>query len=247
VIGGRADLSLIVPAYNEAARLPSRLRTLREFLATRPWRTEILVVDDGSADRTGELAEAESTPTLSVRVLTLGVNQGKGAAVKLGVAEAVARAIAFVDADLPYAFGAFDVAMERLANGADVVIGGRDLPGSRVPVDYDPIRALSTRVYSMLANRLAVRGIADTQCGFKWFRAAIAKALFERVTLTRFAFDVELLVLAQRWGLRIDRIPVEMTHSHGSKVRLLRDSPRMIWDLLKINRRLARGFYDQSR
>jgi len=241
------DISLIVPAYNEAARLPRRFRALREFLDTRPWRLEILVVDDGSTDRTAEVAEAESTSTLKVRVVSLGVNHGKGAAVKRGVAEAGARYIAFVDADLPYAFGAFDVALEHLVDGAEVVIGGRDLSGSRVPVDYDRIRALSANAYSFLTSRLAVRGIPDTQCGFKWFRAATAKALFERMTLTGFAFDVELLALAQRWGLRIDRIPVELTHSDGSKVRLLRDAPRMFWDLLKINRRLAGGFYDRPR
>lgn len=242
-----ADVALVVPAYNEAARLPGRLRALREFVSTRPWRLEIVVVDDGSTDRTAEAARAESTPAFPVRVASLGVNRGKGAAVKRGMAEVRAPCAGFVDADLPYAFGAFDVALAHLAGGADVVIGGRDLPGSRVPDDHDRLRALSTRVYSALTNRLAVRGIPDTQCGFKWFRAAVGRPLFERVTLAGFAFDVELLVVAQRWGLRIDRIPVELTRSHGSTVKLARDVPRMFWDLVKINRRLARGFYDRSR
>ncbi|MGH7340796.1 MAG: glycosyltransferase [Candidatus Rokuibacteriota bacterium] len=243
--GVRPDVSLIVPAYNEAERLPGRLRALGEFVATRSWRLEVLVVDDGSADRTAAAAAAESTAALKVRVVSLGVNRGKGAAVKRGVAEAGGGCVAFVDADHPYAFDAFDLALDRLSGGADVVIGGRDLPGSRVPDDYDRMRALSTRVYSVVANRLAVRGIPDTQCGFKWFRAAVAKPLFERVTLTGFAFDVELLALAQRWALRIDRIPVELTHFHGSKVRLARDAPRMFWDLLTINRRLSHGLYDR--
>ena len=247
--GAQIDVSVIVPAYNEAARLPHRLRAFRDFLATRPWRPEILVVDDGSADRTAEVAKAESTPTLKVRVVSLGVNQGKGAAVRRGVAEANpdARYIAVVDADFPYAFGAFDVAMARLIDGAEMVIGARDLAGDRVPIDRGTVRTLAANVYSVLANRLAVRGIPDTQCGFKWLRAASARALFEQVTLTSFAFDVELLVLAQRWGLRIDRVPVELTHSHGSTVRLLQHGPRMMWDLLKVNRRLARGVYDRPR
>jgi dolichyl-phosphate beta-glucosyltransferase len=243
------DVSVIVPAYNEVERLPHRLRAFRDFLALRPWRPEILVVDDGSADRTAEVAGAESTPTLKVRVVSLGVNQGKGAAVRRGVAEANpdAQYMAVVDADFPYAFGAFDVAMARLIDGAEMVIGGRDLVRGRGPVGRGAIRTLAASVYSVLVNRLAVRGIPDTQCGLKWFRAPSARALFEQVTLTSFAFDVELLVLAQRWGLRIDRIPVELTHSQGSTVRLLRHGPRMLWDLLKINRNLARGVYDRPR
>jgi dolichyl-phosphate beta-glucosyltransferase len=236
------DLSIVIPAYNEAERLPPTLAALQAFLATRPWRPEIVVVDDGSTDGTAAAAEAAGFP---LRVVSLGVNQGKGAAVKRGVGEARGACLAFVDADLPYAFDGFDLAMQRLAAGADLVIGGRDLPESSLVLGYSWARRLSGEVYSLLVNALAVHGIPDTQCGFKWFRTRVARELFARVTLTGYAFDVELLTLAQRWGLRIDRIPVQFTHSDASKIRLVRDSARMFWDLLKVTRRRARGVYDR--
>jgi dolichyl-phosphate beta-glucosyltransferase len=241
--GADFDLSIVIPAFNEAARLPATLRALHAFLAGRPWRVEIIVVDDGSSDDTAGIASTTVSRSCHQRVVSLGTNQGKGAAVKRGVAEGRGATIAFVDADLPYAFDAFDRAMGELRSGADVVIGGRDLPGSSDVMAYGWTRWLSGRVYSLLVNALAVRGIPDTQCGFKWFQAASAKQLFPRVTLTGFAFDVELLVIAQCWGLRIERIPVTLTHSHDSKVRLVRDSIRMFWDLLKVNRRRARAAY----
>ena len=202
-------------------------------------------MDDGSTDRTVAVAQAEATLTFPLRVVRLGKNQGKGAAVKRGVAEANGECIAFVDADLPYGSDAFDLAMKRFATGADLVIGGRDLAGGGTTVGSTWTRRVARRTYSRLANALAVRNIPDTQCGFKCFRAGVATPLFERVTLHGFAFDVEVLVLAQRWGLRIERIPVKLTHSFGSTVRTVRDSLGMFRDLLKIYRRRCRGAYDR--
>jgi dolichyl-phosphate beta-glucosyltransferase len=237
------DLTIVIPAFNEERRLPPTLRMLDAFFAARPWRVQVVVVDDGSTDRTTSVAEAEALAAFHCQVVRLGANLGKGAAVTRGVVEARGKFMSFVDADLPYGVEAFSLAMARLAAGADVVIGGRDLPGSTQEVGYTRIRRLSGRLYSVLVNALAVRDIPDTQCGFKCFRAGVARQLFERVTLQGFAFDVELLVIAQCWRLRIERIPVRLSHSHDSRVRLLRDSAQMFWDLLKINRRLARGAY----
>ena len=239
------DLSIIIPAYNEADRLPPTLAAVGAFLRERPWRSEVLVIDDGSTDGTAAIAQKAAGPALPLlRVISLGGNQGKGAAVKCGVASARGAVIGFVDADFPFALDGIDLAMARLAAGADLVIGGRDLPGSSEVEGYGWARRMSGQVYSVLVNALAVERIPDTQCGFKWFRAVAARDLFARVTLSGFAFDVELIVLAQRRGLRIDRIPVRFTHSNDSKMRLVRDSTRMFWDLLTINRRRARGVYD---
>lgn len=240
------DLSIVVPAYNEAERLPATLDALGTFLATRPWRPEIVVADDGSTDGTVAVADAAAAVApFPIRVVSLGANRGKGAAVKRAIAEVRGTFVAFVDADLPYAFDGFDLAMRQLAAGADLVIGGRDLPGSSHVRGYTSMRRLSGTIYSVLVNALAVHGIPDTQCGFKWFRTAIARELFPRLSLSGYAFDVELLVVAQRWELRIDRIPVRFTHSDDSRIRLVRDSARMLWDLLAVNRRRARGLYDR--
>jgi dolichyl-phosphate beta-glucosyltransferase len=238
------DLSIVVPAYNEAERLPGTLDALQRFLVTRPWRPEIIVVDDGSADRTVAVAEGVATGApFPLRVLSLGENRGKGAAVKCGIGASRGALVGFVDADLPYAFEGFDLAMQHLAGGADLVIGARDLPGSSQVRGYTWGRWVPGQVYSLLVNALAVRAIPDTQCGFKWFRSRVARELFARVTLEGFAFDVELLVVAQSWGLRIERIPVRFTHSDDSRIRVARDSARMLRDLLKVNRRRARGLY----
>ncbi len=240
------DLSIVVPAYNEAERLPTTLAALREFLADRPWKTEIIVVDDGSIDQTVAVVEAAAAQSARpLRVVSLGINRGKGAAVKCGVGLASGATIAFVDADLPYGFDAFDRAMRLLAEGADLVIGGRDLPGSSEVRGYTWTRWLPGKIYSVLVNALAVDGIPDTQCGFKAFRGEIARELFTRLALTRFAFDVELLTIAQCWGLSIRRIPVRFTHSDDSRLSLVRDSARMFRDLIEVNRRRARGAYDR--
>ncbi len=238
------DLSVVIPAFNEAERLPATLRAFRAHLAERAGRHEIVLADDGSTDATVAAAEA-AAGGLSLRVVSLGRNQGKGAAVRRGVAAARGAVVGFVDADLPYALVGMDLALERLAAGADLVIGGRDLPGSSEVRGYSRARRLSGKVYSVLVNALAVRGLPDTQCGFKWFRAAIARELVARLTVSGFAFDVELLLIAQHWGLRIDRIPVQFTHSDDSRLRLGRDSARMLRDLLRVRRRRARGAYDR--
>jgi dolichyl-phosphate beta-glucosyltransferase len=238
------DLSIVVPAYNEAERLPATLEALQRFLVARPWRPEIVVVDDGSVDRTVAVAEGvAATAPFPLRVFSLGRNRGKGAAVKCGIGAARGTAVGFVDADLPYAFEGFDLAMRHLADGADLVIGARDLPGSSQVRGYTWARWVPGQVYSLLVNALAVRAIPDTQCGFKWFRSRVARELFARVTLEGFAFDVELLMIAQSWELRIDRIPVRFTHSDDSRIRVARDSARMFRDLLLVNRRRARGLY----
>lgn len=237
------DLTVVVPAHNEAARLPRTIEALRAFAMCRPLRIEVVVVDDGSRDDTAGVARAAHGDFLLVRAVCLGANRGKGAAVKRGMEEARGRYVAFIDADLPYGLDGLDAAMARLAAGADVVIGARDLAASDRTVDYGPLRRLSGKIYSLLVNAWAVQGIPDTQCGFKCFRAGVARELFRRVTVPGFAFDVELLTLAQCWELRIERIPVRFTHSDDSRVRLVRDSVRMLVDLLRVRRRRARGRY----
>lgn len=238
------DLTLVIAAWNEARRLPATLAALRGWAATRPESLEVLVVDDGSTDQTAQAALNTAAEWPVVRLLGLECNRGKGAAVRRGMLAARGRAAGFLDADLPYDLAAIGEALAGLAAGADVVIGGRDLPASRARSAPQLSRRISGRAYAWLVNRLAVRGIPDTQCGFKLFTAQAARALFARTTLPGFAFDVELLTAAQRMGLRIERIPVTYLHSDDSRVRLVRDSLRMFRDLLRVNRRRARGVYD---
>ena len=247
------DLSLIIPAYNEAHRLPATLARAREFLRTQPYSWEIIVADDGSEDETPRIA-AQAAVLGNVRHLRLP-HRGKAAAVRAGVAAARGHVIVFTDADLstPIAYAAD--AYQLLTSDYDVVIGSREVSGAR-RFDEPSYRHLMGRVFNYAVQLLAIRGIRDTQCGFKAFRADVARDLFNRSLLYRSpapvrgprvtGFDVELLFLARRRGYRLRELPVAWHHVEGSKVRPGADSLRMFGDLLQVRLNQLRGRYDQA-
>ena len=238
-------LSLVIPAFEEAGRLPRTLASIAAALPRLADEVELIVVDDGSTDDTADLAERfAATAPLPVRVVRLGRNRGKGAAVAAGVAAARHPLVAFTDADSPYDLESLVPMLEALASGrCDVAIGARDLPESQINRGYGALRYLSGQTFSMMTWLAIGLPFRDSQCGLKAFRTDAAKRLFAMRTVDGFGFDFELLAAAVANGLRIERFPVRLTHDDDSRIALVRDSLRMTRDLLHVRRNLKRGAY----
>jgi hypothetical protein len=232
-MAGTIDLSIVVPAFNESRRLDTGLGRLLDAVATGaidPGTTEIVVVDDGSTDDTAAVAGRLLAPLPHVRVLRQETNRGKGAAVRLGVAEARGALIAFGDADMAIDPDQFPLLVAALGR-ADVAIGSRSLPGARSHGGTTHRRAMG-RVFNALVNALTRLGIGDTQCGFKGFRAPVARLLFHCSVVEGFAFDVELLLAARHLGLGVEEVPVRWHNVGGTRIRPLADSVDMATDIV---------------
>ena len=232
--------SVVIPAFNEARRLPSYLDDVVSFFEGRGEPYEVIVVDDGSTDDTPALVEARVRELASVRLLRLPVNAGKGAAVRAGMLAARGVYRLFTDAD-----GATPIAEVKrlepaLLAGADVVIGSRVLVDPSVSVAALPHRVAAGRVFNWLVARLGLRSVADSQCGFKVFSAAAAERLFVGLRTRGFGFDVELLLSAQAAGYRVVEVPVNWADQPGSKVGVLRHGPGMFWQIVTARLRAGR-------
>jgi dolichyl-phosphate beta-glucosyltransferase len=223
------DLSVVVPAFNEERRLAPTLLRLQAYLRQR--RVEVLVVDDGSTDSTAALVRAMARRWKALRLVGLGANAGKGAAVRRGVMEARGRAVLFSDADLSTPIEELPRLEAALKNGFSIAIGSRALDRARVGLRQPFYREAGGRLFNKLVQAFTVSGIEDTQCGFKLFEAAAAKRLFSRQQVPRFGFDVEVLYLARRCGYRIAELPVRWENSPETKVRPVRDGLRAFLDL----------------
>ncbi|HET7037063.1 MAG TPA: glycosyltransferase [Thermomicrobiaceae bacterium] len=249
----RVDVSLIIPAYNEARRLPATLHEVVAFLSAQPFSWELIIADDGSEDATVSLA-AQAATQPGVRHLRLP-HRGKAAAVRAGVRAARGRSIIFTDADLSTPVAYVADAHRLLDDGWEMVIGTREAPSAR-RIGEPYYRHLMGRVFNWAVRVLAVPGLRDTQCGFKGFRAGVACDLFRRARLYRdgqpvrgplvTGFDVELLYLARRCGYRLYELPVTWSHVAGSKVRPGLDSLLMLRDVLAVRRNALRGAYRES-
>ena len=228
------DLTIIVPAYNEAKRLAEGVKRFDAAVADRAIdleRTELVVVDDGSTDDTADTARALLAPIPHHRVISHRSNQGKGAAVRTGVAQAQGACTAYMDAD----FAIDPRAVPRLLEGLrtdDVVIGSRALPDSMVESTY-ALRAVMGNLFNRMVTMGTGLAFQDTQCGFKAFRTPVARLLFHLVRIDRFAFDVEILSRAQRLGLRTAEVPVLWRHVPGSTIHPLHDSLVMLGDVYR--------------
>lgn len=238
------DLSIIVPAYNEEVLIVSTLDGLQSYLAARPERYEILVVDDGSSDKTVALAQDwQKRIGADLRVLVNEKNMGKGFSIQRGVFESHGQYIVFIDADLPYELDAIDGFLKALQNGYDLAIGSRILPGSAVKGVPIP-RYLAGQVFSWMVQAVLFRGLPDTQCGFKSFRSDAAREIFRRLTISGFGFDVEMLYVARKLKFSIQPVAVRMIHHRlGSRVRLVGHSIEMFSDLFTIRRNDWQGKY----
>ena len=238
------ELSLVIPAYNEQKLIGSTLEVLIQFLEKRQLLFEILVVDDGSLDKTPQIAMQFSKDQPYVRLLAQPSNMGKGRAIQRGVMESKGKFILFMDADLPYNLDAIDSILTALRGDYDLAIGSRHLEGSEVR-DIPVLRYLAGQIFSWLVGILMFPGIHDTQCGFKGFRAEAAKNIFKLLTIKKFGFDVEVLYIARKLKYSILQVPVKMMgFRYDSRIKVLRDSGRMFLDLFTIRLNDWQGKYD---
>ena len=230
----RPMLSLVVPAYNEALRLPRALDKIREHFDGAGEAYEVIVVDDGSTDGTADEAKrkAEEWPELSV--VRLSANSGKGAAVREGMLRARGELRAFSDADLSTPLEELDRLRARLGGVCHVAIASRGLPESNIEVRQPRGREFAGKTYNRLLRLLLLPGIRDSQCGLKIFTADAAVTCFTPLRTKRFGFDAEVLVRARRHGWAIAEVPVRWRHAEASRVSAGRDAPRMLLDLLLV-------------
>jgi dolichyl-phosphate beta-glucosyltransferase len=239
------DLSIIIPAYNEEALIAGTLDSLQTYLSARPEQFEIIVVDDGSQDKTVEsIQDWKNRDDTDLRLLVNQKNMGKGFSIRRGVLESRGRYVIFIDADLPYELYAIDDFLEALRSGCDLAIGSRVLPGSEVR-GVPALRYAAGQVFSWMVQAVLFRGLPDTQCGFKSFKSAAAKEIFRRLTIGGFGFDVELLFVARKLKFAIQPVAVHMIeHHHRSRVRLFIDSLKMFSNLFMVRWMDWQGKYD---
>ena len=234
------NLSVVIPAYNESARIAESLDRILAYLrGDWPGKAgfEIIVVDDGSTDDTRALVTAAAEANPKVRVVAYDDNRGKGYAVREGVLASTGDRVLFSDADLSAPIEDLPLLEAALEQGFDIAIGSRALPGSILTTRQPLYRELGGKALNLAIRALAVPGIHDTQCGFKLFRGDAARRIFGKCTLCRWSFDVEALYLARRMGYRIAEVPIHWGHKEGSKVHPFSDGLKILADLAHIRLR----------
>ena len=239
------EISIVIPSYNEELRLPVTLERIAGYLPSLGGETEILVVDDGSKDRTAEVAESFRRIFPNLRVISNGVNRGKGFSVRHGMLEARGRAVLFTDADLSAPIEEAPKLLEALKT-YDVAIGSRALDRSLITVHESHFREFAGIVFNTIVRLVLRLPFVDTQCGFKAFRRERCQIIFEQQRIERFGFDPELLYLARHHGLRTVEIPVRWGHSPATKVNMLRDSIQMFFDIFTIRWNSLLGRYRRA-
>ena len=232
------DISLVIPAYNESGIIMDTIQTVSARLAELTAEYEVLIVDDGSTDGMAELVRGCGDPR--VRLEGYASNRGKGCAVRTGMLAAQGDLILCTDADLAYGVDVFAGLLERLRTGeADLVIGSRRMGGEGYK-NYPPLRILMSKCFGLLSHMIS--GLPyDTQCGIKGYRRKAAEQIFSRCTTDGFSFDFEVLMRADRLGLKVEQIPVSVINFRESKVNVIRDSARMFRDVFRIRKKVRSG------
>jgi len=238
-------LSIIIPSYNEELRLPATLERIAAYLSTYAREAEVLVVDDGSEDGTAAVAESYRSKILTLRVISNGVNRGKGYSVRHGMQEARGRIALFTDADLSAPIEEAGKLIDGLDTN-DVAIGSRAMDRSLITVHESPFREFAGIIFNKIVRSILWLPFVDTQCGFKAFRRERCGIIFEQQTIEGFGFDPELLYLARRHGLRAVEIPVRWGHSPATKVSMLHDSIQMFMDIFTIRWNSLVGRYPRK-
>ena len=220
--------SIVIPCYNESTQIFSTLSTIKEYMDSKKYTWEIIVVDDGSEDNTRKIVSSFSLTEPRVKIITIP-HSGKGWAVKTGMTKSNGNLRFMCDADLSMPINEIDKFFEHISEGYDIVVGSREVPGSK-RFNEPKIRHVMGRIFNLFAKKVSLTNFDDTQCGFKCFRATAAKHIFTRQTNKGFAFDIEVLKLAKKANFRIIEIPIIWYHKRPSKVKIHIDSIKMIKD-----------------
>lgn len=224
----------MVPAYDEEARLGPSLQRIADYYSRQTYSWDVTIVSDGSRDRTNEITEEFAGKNPNFRLLGYLPNRGKGYAVRRGILEATGEWILFMDADLATPLEETEKLLKHMAEGADIAIGSRPMKESKLEIHQPLWREALGRGANKIVQMLAIRGIDDTQCGFKCFTRPVAQDVFTRCKFDGFSFDFEALMVAGDLGYRIDEVPIRWAHQEGSKVVFWRDYPRAFRDLIRL-------------
>jgi len=242
------DLSVIIPAYNEELRLPKSLDRIMAYLNARPYRVEIIVVDDGSTDSTVRMVKEYQQKCPALRLISNQSNRGKGFSVRRGMLEAHGEIALFTDADLSTPIEEADKLLAALREqGYDAAIGSRGMDRSLIEVHQSLLRELAGVFFNRMVRWVMGIHFSDTQCGFKAFYRERSRIIFEQQRIERFGFDPEILFLAKRHKLRVTEVPVHWSHDAGTKVNVAADGIRMFFELLVIRWNSIQGRYPQAR
>lgn len=245
--GRRPSYSIVIPAYNEDARIGTSLEKVLAHVARKRWDAEVIVVNDGSQDKTVEIVRQCAARNPRLRLLENPGNRGKGYSVRNGMLHASGEVLLFSDADLSSPIAEADKLFAAIADGADIAIGSRwlrtELQTRRQPL----YRQLFGRIFNLLLRLILGLQFKDTQCGFKAFTRQAARAIFPLQQIERWGFDPELLYLARKFRYRVVEVPVQWAHRSGTRIHPLRDGSRMFLDMLKIRWYALSGKYGDGR
>lgn len=232
------QFSIVMPVFNEEKRIVESLRRVRAYLSLKPLDWELIIVNDGSADGTNRLVGEwmSAHPEVRLRLMSSSENRGKGHAVRRGMLAARGARVLLTDADLSAPIKEMDKLLAALDEGSDVAAGSRALREKDCDVRQSLRRKVAGRVFNLFVKIFVLRGIRDTQCGFKCFTREAAQKLFSMQTLQGFAFDVEILYLAKRNDLKVREVPVMWSENADSKISFFRDSFAMMGELLRIKK-----------
>lgn len=236
-------LSVVVPAYNEENRIEKSLLRIYGYLRSQSYISEIIIVDDGSRDKTVEIVTKFIANIDNLRIIRNGRNRGKGFSVKNGLMHANGEFLLFSDADLSTPIEEVAKLLAYYREGYDIVIGSRGLKESDIQIHQLWYREFMGRIFNLFVVLLAVRGFKDTQCGFKGFSREAALEICKRQRMEGFSFDVEMLYIAKKLGYRIKEVPIQWFDSPQTKVNTLRDSRKMFMDLLRVRINDWKGLY----
>jgi glycosyltransferase involved in cell wall biosynthesis len=237
--------SIVIPAYNESARIGGTLQAVVACIRQRGWNAEVIVVDDGSHDDTAEIVRAFAKNAPELRMIHNPGNRGKGYSVRNGILQALGEVVMFTDADLSAPIEEADGLFAAIVGGADIAIGSRWLERTRQSIRQPLYRQFFGRCFNVVTHAVMGLPYADTQCGFKAFTRAAAQTVFQLQTIERWGFDPEILFIARKRGFRVVEVPVSWAHDERTRISYLRDGTRMLQDIAIVRWNALRGHYNK--